>query len=162
MRRPLRSALALFPALIAAAVLTRSLAGQPPPHRQRASVVVTVSKTGPFVTTVLMQTHAVAVKETGPKATVAKFGEVYAWSPTFFAVRQNQPTRIRFWNLQPDDYHTFELLGSHSHKLALLTLPPLSDTSYVFTFHRPGLYSFRCTIHEPDMVGQILVLPASE
>ena len=38
----------------------------------------------------------VAVKETGPKQTVEKFGEVYAFSPNFFAAHRDEPTRIRF------------------------------------------------------------------
>lgn len=112
-------------------------------------------------TTIVLETRAVAVKETGPKATVAKFGEVYAYSPSFFVVRQNQPTAIQLWNLQPDDVHDFELLGPQAHRLIQLALPPLARKSYVFDFHRPGLYTFKCTIHQPEMNGQILVLPTT-
>jgi plastocyanin len=39
-------------------------------------------------------------------------------------------------------------------------LPPLQETAYVFTFHQEGLFSFYCTMHQPEMSGQILVLPA--
>ena len=39
---------------------------------------------------------------TGPRATVARFGEVYAFSPAFVAVHRDEPTEISFWNLQPD------------------------------------------------------------
>ncbi len=35
----------------------------------------------------------------------------------------------------------------------------LSMTAWVFTFHREGLYDFRCAVHQPEMSGQILVLP---
>ena len=107
----------------------------------------------------MIQTHAVAVKETGPRETVAKFGEVYAWSPSFIAVHQDEPTRIRFWNLQPDDLHDFMLVSPQSEVLMKLPLPALSDQSYVFTFHEPGLFTFLCSVHTPEMVGQILVLP---
>ncbi len=124
-----------------------------------ASKVVSLARTGQAPVSILIQTHALAVKETGPKATVAKFGEVYAWSPTYIAVHQNEPTRLRFWNLQPDDLHDFMLVSPKSQVLLKLLLPPLSDKSYVFTFHQPGLYTFLCSIHTPEMVGQILVLP---
>ncbi|HVB99367.1 MAG TPA: hypothetical protein VNJ12_08585 [Candidatus Dormibacteraeota bacterium] len=124
-----------------------------------ASKVVSLARTGLAPVMIVIQTHAVAVKETGPKATVAKFGEVYAWSPQFIAVHQNEPTRIRFWNLQPDDMHDFMLVSPKSQVLMKLLLPPLSDKSYVFTFHQQGLYTFLCSIHTPEMMGQILVLP---
>jgi len=38
-------------------------------------------------------------------------------------------------------------------------LPPLRETKYVFTFHQEGLFNFYCTMHQPAMSGQILVLP---
>lgn len=122
---------------------------------------VSISQNGSASAMILVETQRVAVKETGPKETVAKFGEVYAFSPTFFVVRQNQPTRILFWNLQPDDLHNFALFGPQSRELVLLPIPALSDQSLVFDFHKPGLYKFLCTIHQPEMNGQILVLPAA-
>lgn len=126
---------------------------------QEASKIVSLSTTGASKAFIVIQTHAVAVKETGPKETVAKFGEVYAWSPSFIAVRQDEPTRIRFWNLQPDDQHDFMLVSPESQVLMKLPLPPLSDKTYVFTFHEQGLYTFICSVHTPEMMGQILVLP---
>lgn len=122
--------------------------------------VVSLATTGQPRMSILVQTQRVAVKETGPKATVGKFGEVYDWSPAFFAVHQNEPTQIRFWNLQPDDLHDFMLVSPHGQVLMKLLLPPLSDKSWVFTFHEPGLYTFLCSVHQPDMIGQILVLPS--
>lgn len=127
----------------------------------RAPQIVSVTQGGQATASIVLETRAVAVKETGPKLTVAKFGEVYGFSPTFFVVQENQPTRIRFWNLQPDDAHDFELLGPHAHQLVALALPPLSDVSVIFDFHRPGLYTFRCTLHQPEMNGQILVVAAA-
>jgi plastocyanin len=100
-----------------------------------------------------------AVNETGPKATVEHFGEVYAFAPSFIAVHRDEPTRITLWNLQPDDYHDFMLEERTGHALMHLRLAPLSTTSYVYTFHREGLFSFRCAVHQPEMNGQILVLP---
>ena len=121
-------------------------------------VTVTSSTNGPIGATVFVQTHAVAIKETGPKETVAKFGEVYAFSPNFFAVHQDEPTLVHFLNLQPDDNHDFMLYASDQVFLKIL-LPPLQETSYVFTFHREGLFNFMCAMHQPSMTGQILVLP---
>ncbi|MGH8232726.1 MAG: cupredoxin domain-containing protein [Rhodanobacteraceae bacterium] len=131
-------------------------AASPVHELSKSQQVVSVTQGGQATASIVLETRAVAVKETGPKATVAKFGEVYGFSPTLFVVRENQPTRIRFWNLQPDDAHNFELLSPHANKLIFLALPPLSDKSYIFNFHQPGLYTFKCTIHRPEMNGQIL------
>ena len=108
---------------------------------------------------IVILTEAVAVKETGPKETIAHFGEVYAFSPSFIAVHRDQPTRITLWNLQPDDDHDFMLEDRPGHALMHLRLKPLTKTSYMYTFHREGLFAFRCAVHQPEMNGQILVLP---
>ncbi len=127
-----------------------------------ASRLVTVSTNGTAGAQVLVQTQRVAVKETGPKETVEKFGEVYAFSPNFFAVHRDEATRIRFWNLQPDDNHAFMLMNPKSEVLMNAALPPLKETAFVFTFHEEGLYSFVCSMHPNAMFGQILVLPAQK
>lgn len=130
------------------------------PNAEASRVVsVTTTTNGPVAATILVQTHAVAVKETGPKETVAKFGEVYAFSPTFFAVHRDEPTMIRFWNLQPDDNHDFMLIDPHAHVLMSVLLPPLKETAYVFTFHEEGLFNMICAMHQPSMNAQVLVLP---
>jgi plastocyanin len=124
-----------------------------------ASRFVTVSPTGPARASVVVLTLGVAIKETGPRETVKHFGEVYAFSPAFFAVHRDEPTMIRFWNLQPDDLHDILLMGPNYEGLMKIALPPLRETSYVFTFHREGLFRFTCTVHQPEMSGQIVVLP---
>lgn len=124
-----------------------------------AARVVTVATNGSPAASVLVQTQRVAVKEGGPKETVETFGEVYAFSPNFFAVHRDEPTRIRFWNLQPDDNHAFMLMSPTSQVLMNAALPPLTETGYVFTFHQEGLYRFACSRHPNAMFGQILVLP---
>jgi plastocyanin len=124
-----------------------------------AARVVTVAPNGTATAEVLVQTQRVAVKEGGPKETVERFGEVYAFSPNFFAVHRDEPTRIRFWNLQPDDTHAFMLFSPSSQVLMNSALPPLAETAYVFTFHEEGLYRFVCSLHPNAMFGQILVLP---
>ena len=124
-----------------------------------ASRVVTVRTNGSAAAQVLVQTQRVAVKEGGPKETVEKFGEVYAFSPNFFAVHRDEPTRIRFWNLQPDDNHGFMLMSPSSQVLMNSHLPPLEETGWIFTFHQEGLYRFACSLHPNAMFGQILVLP---
>ena len=50
------------------------------------------------------------------------------------------------------------LVDPTGNVLMRVVLPPLQETSYVFTFHREGLFTFYCTMHQPDMSGQILVL----
>jgi plastocyanin len=121
--------------------------------------LVTVTPTGNAEAGYTILTEAVAVKETGPKATVDKFGEVYAWSPTFIAVHRDQPTEIDFWNLQPDDEHDFALLGPNLKVLMYEKLAPLTKTTYIFTFHHEGAFDFKCLRHQPEMSGQFLVLP---
>jgi plastocyanin len=121
--------------------------------------IVTVTPTGNAEAGYTILTEAVAVKETGPKVTIDKFGEVYAFSPAFIAVHREQPTEIDFWNLQPDDEHDFALLGPNLKVLMYEKLPPLSKTTFVFTFHQEGAFDFKCLRHQPEMSGQFLVLP---
>jgi plastocyanin len=124
-----------------------------------ASKIVSVTSAGKADAEVVVTTQAVAIKETGPRETVAKFGEVYAFSPAFIGVRRGVPTMLTFWNLQPDDEHDFMLAAPDSRVLMHLKLAPLSKTSYVFTFHKDGIFNFYCAVHQPEMNGQILVWP---
>jgi len=101
----------------------------------------------------------VAVKETGPRETVRRFGEVYAFAPSFFAVHRDEPTEITFWNLQPDDEHDVMFFAPDWTALLKQPLPPLKKTTFLLTFRREGIYRFYCTVHMPEMAGQILVLP---
>lgn len=121
--------------------------------------VLEVSPSGPVRARVVVLTTAYVTKESGPPAALAKFGEVYGFSPSYFAVRRDEPTTISFWNLQGDDTHDFMLLDPQDTVLMKLTLPPLSRVDDVYTFHQEGLFPFYCTLHQPDMSGQILVLP---
>jgi plastocyanin len=121
---------------------------------------VTTDTNAPARAAVLIQTHAVVIKETGPAETIAKFGEVYAFSPAFIAVHRDEPTLMRFWNLQADDNHDFMIIDPHGKVLMSQLLPPLKETDYVFTFHEEGLFRMICAMHQPSMNAQILVLPA--
>jgi plastocyanin len=127
------------------------------------SRIVTVSETGQPAARVIVLTQAVAIKETGPKEAVARYGEVYAFSPSFLAVHRDEPTLIEFWNLQPDDDHDFMLMDPRWAVMMKVMLPALKKTSFVFTFHQEGLFNFTCVMHQPAMNGQLLVLaPAKE
>ena len=121
--------------------------------------IATISPSGIASAAVVVMTEGVAIKETGPKETVKAFGETYQFAPSFFAVRRDEATRIDFWNLQPDDEHDVMLLDPDWNVLMKQRLPSLKKRSWVFTFHREGLYRFYCTVHLPEMAGQILVLP---
>lgn len=123
------------------------------------SKIVTVTRDGNAEAEVVVLTEAVAIKETGPKETIEKYGEVYAFSPSFIVIHRDQPTALTFWNLQPDDDHDFALLGQDWNVLTYVDLPPLQKNSYVFTFHKEGIFDFKCMQHSPAMSGQILVLP---
>lgn len=109
---------------------------------------------------IIVLTEAVAIKETGPKDTVAKFGEVYTFAPSFIAVYKDEPTRLTFWNLQSDDEHDFMLAEPNLDVMMHVKFKPLSKNSWVFTFHKEGIFPFFCAVHQPEMNGQILVLPA--
>jgi plastocyanin len=124
-----------------------------------AAKVVTVTPDGQAQARVIVLTEPIAIKETGPKATVQTFGEVYAFSPTLFVVHRDEPTRVEFWNLQGDDEHDFMLMDPHWTVLMKVQLPALQKRSWVFTFHKEGLYNFSCVVHQPAMNGQVLVLP---
>jgi plastocyanin len=126
-----------------------------------ASKTVTVVARGQAQKSIVILTEAVAIKETGPKETVKAFGEVYAFSPTTVAVHRDEPTLITFWNLQGDDEHDVMLMDDHNNVLMKVTLPPLKKTAYIFTFHREGVFTLTCTLHLPEMSGQVLVFPPS-
>ena len=123
------------------------------------ATIVSVTPEGPATAGVTVLTQAIAIKESGPKETVDRFGEVYTFSPSVIIVHRDEPTAITFWNLQPDDDHDFMLADAQGHVLMHQALPPLKETAFVFSFHREGLFTFYCTMHQPAMSGQILVLP---
>jgi plastocyanin len=127
-----------------------------------ASETVTVSRAGTEQAEIIVVTQPVATKESGPQETLKKFGEIYAFSPQTIVVHRDEPTAITFWNLQSDDDHDFALLGADLSILMYIELPALKKTSYVFTFHREGLFDFKCIQHQPTMSGQILVLPPAK
>lgn len=129
------------------------------PSETASKVVVVTRGEGPADAAITVLTQAVAIKETGPKQTVARFGEVYAFAPSFIVVYRDEPTVISFWNLQEDDDHDFMLADPDLNVLMKVQLPALQKTPYVFTFHREGLFNFYCTMHQPAMSGQIMVLP---
>ena len=157
--------LMLFPAVLAAPSASGHHHAMPQGEHdylpdETASKTVTVSSEGsPAENAITVLTQAVAIKETGPKKTVARFGEVYSFAPSFIGVHRDQPTAISFWNLQADDDHDFMLVDPDLDVLMKVKLPALRKTSYVFTFHRDGIFNFYCTLHQPEMSGQILVLP---
>ena len=107
---------------------------------------------------VVVMSQALVTKESGPKDSLAAFGEAYAFVPSTFAVRVGEPTEITFWNLQSDDEHDVMLLDSHRKVVLQAKLPPLKKTSFVMTFHRAGLFDFYCTMHQPEMSGQVVVI----
>ncbi len=122
-----------------------------------AQAYLTVERGGAPQQNFVVLTEAVAVKETGPKATVKKFGETYAFSPAFLAVPVEKPVEISFWNLQPDDEHDILIVAPEQTVLMHWSLPPLSKTPFTYTFHKPGIYSVICALHRPEMNAQILV-----
>jgi hypothetical protein len=87
------------------------------------------------------------------------FGILYTYSPRVIFVRRDEPTSFSFWNLQSDEHHDFMLADPAGQVLMKLILPELKKTQITLTFHKEGLYTFYCTMHQPEMSGQIYVLP---
>jgi len=121
---------------------------------------VSVSTAGEAQAEVVVLTEAIAIKENGPKETIAKFGEVYGFAPSFIAVHRDEATRLTFWNMQPDDEHDFMLADPDLNVMMHVKFKPLSKNSWIFNFHKEGIFPFYCAVHQPEMNGQILVLPA--
>jgi len=53
------------------------------------------------------------------------------------------------------------LVAPDSTVMMKVLLLALRKTTYVFTFHEEGLFTFYCTMHQPERSGQILVLPGN-
>ena len=87
--------------------------------------IVSVTPEGPAEAGITVLTQAIAIKESGPKETVDRFGEVYAFAPSVIIVHRDEPTAITFWNLQPDDEHDFMLADARGHVLMHQSLPAL-------------------------------------
>ena len=157
------SALRLSLVLVTALGLTARAAteGVPPDQLPSGNTekLVSVTPSGSPAVSLTVITEAIAIRETGPKETIDRFGEIYTFSPPVFVVHRDEPTRITFQNLQPDDLHDFMLVDRSRKPLVHLQLPPLQEISYTFSFHKEGLFNFYCTLHQPVMSGQILVLP---
>ncbi len=124
-----------------------------------ASKIVTIVGNGTAAASIVVLTEAVAVKETGPKATIEHFGEVYAFSPNFIAVHRDEPTRITLWNLQPDDDHDFMLEDptikdrSGGDALMHLRLAPPERSSIVGSSSMKSCSSSGCRFHSVIRVG---------
>ena len=52
-----------------------------------------------------------------------------------------------------------DMLDPQHAVLLQALLAKSKKTSYVFTFHRQGVFDFTCAQHLPGMNGQILVVP---
>ena len=98
-------------------------------ERKHDSKIVTVASGGQAATRVIVETQGVAIKENGPRETVARYGEVYAFAPATIVVHRDEPTQIEFWNLQADDDHDFILMDDHWSVLMKVLLPALKKTS---------------------------------
>src|SRR6185295_7996502 len=103
---------------------------------EASSSFVTVTAGGAADAEVIVLTEGVAIKEGGARKTIAKFGEVYAFAPSFIAVHRDEPTQLTFWNLQGDDEHDVALLDADLNVVMYEPLPPLRKTSYTFQFHQ--------------------------
>ena len=127
------------------------------PNAADAKIVSAVPN-GPSRTGVVILTTTQPAIQSDPQE-MKVFGVLYTFQPRVVFVYQDQPTSFSFWNLQSDQNHDFMLADPIGHVLMKMVLPQLKKTSITFTFHKEGLYTFYCTMHQPEMSGQIFVLP---
>lgn len=147
-------------AIIAAAGVGRAFGGDDYLPSGAAPQIVSVSPQSAAKAQVIVLT--VPFPSTDPSAKeIAAFGELFAYSPRTIFVRRNEPTLFSFWNLQANQEHDFMLVGPHGKVLAHVDLPQLKKTKITLDFHQAGLFTFYCTMHQPYMTGQILVLDGS-
>ncbi len=123
-----------------------------------ASRVVTAIPNGAARTGVVILTQPMPASEPDPQERKA-FGVLYTFSPRVIFVYRDEPTSFSFWNLQSDENHDFMLADPAGQVLMKMVLPQLKKTAVTLTFHKEGLYTFYCTMHQPEMSGQIYVLP---
>jgi len=89
---------------------------------------------------------------------MAKFGLLYGFSPRTIFVYRDEPTTFNFWNLQSNEQHDVMITDGSGQVLLHQELPQLKKTLLTLTFHKQGLFTFYCTMHQPYMSGQIVVL----
>ncbi len=99
-----------------------------------AQKTVSISASGTVSAEIVVLTEGIAIRETGPKEAVKTFGETYQFAPSYFAVRRDEPTRIEFWNLQPDDEHDVMLFDPDWNTLLKQTPSPSEETLLDFRF----------------------------
>lgn len=122
-----------------------------------ASKIVTAVPNGPARTGVVILTTSQPANQSDSQELKA-FGILYTYSPRVVFVRRDEPTSFNFWNLQSDENHDFMLADPAGQVMMKLGLPELKKTQITLTFHKEGLYTFYCTMHQPEMSGQIYVL----
>ena len=104
-------------------------------------------------------TEAVSVEGTGSeKSGGAIRRRLRLPSGIFRAAPRSADADPFLWNLQETDAHDFAVLDSSGNVLTDLKLQPLEDVAFTFTFHKEGLFNFKCLTHQPVMNGQILVV----
>ncbi len=149
---------ALFVVCVAAAFAPCASADDGYLPSAAAMRVVTAIPNGPARTGVVILTQPLPAAEPDPEERKA-FGVLYTFSPRVIFVYRDEPTSFSFWNLQSDENHDFMLADPAGQVLMKMVLPQLKKTSVTLTFHKEGLYTFYCTMHQPEMSGQIYVLP---
>ncbi len=148
-------------AMLAAAVIiagSRAIADDAYMPNAAAAKIVTAVPNGSARTGIVILTITEPANESD-SGEMKAFGVLYTFSPRTVFVYLDQPTSFSFWNLQSDEHHDFMLADPTGQVLMKMGLPQLKKTSITLTFHKEGLYTFYCTMHQPEMSGQIYVLP---
>jgi hypothetical protein len=146
----------LLAAALATAAAVRAEDGYLP--TAAASKIVSVTPDGAARAGIVILTEALPQGQADPREEKT-FGVLYTFSPRVIFVHRDEPTSFSFWNLQSDEHHDFMLTTASGQVLMKMMLPELKKTAVTLTFHQDGLYTFYCTMHQPEMSGQIYVLP---
>ncbi|MGB6590629.1 MAG: cupredoxin domain-containing protein [Candidatus Nitrosopolaris sp.] len=78
--------------------------------------------------------------------------------PNELDANEGDTVTIHFYNLDAGDRHTFTI-GSPYYINE--DAAPLHNVTFTFKAGNEGVYRFYCTYHQPNMTGQLIVLPSS-
>ena len=81
------------------------------------------------------------------------------FTPSTLVVNQGDKVVIHFYNTEEtSEHHNLVMTGAYSVNV---DLEPGGHQDITFTANQAGVFPFLCTLHQPTMRGQLIVLPTS-
>ncbi len=81
----------------------------------------------------------------------------YAWSPASLVVAEGDDVTLKIVGVNGAQH-----VGSIEKHVEKFTVERGKLTTVQFTAGKPGVYALTCLTHQPNMVGQIVVLPKKD